>query len=65
MTVNIAINCDNEAFDDLNTGNEVARILHLLAFDLKGFNKVGVEQYSGWVLRDANGNATGQVEVTL
>jgi hypothetical protein len=57
-TLNITINLDNNAFQDLNGQNEVARILNTYAAYISEW---GV-QYRG--LLDVNGNTVGVATLT-
>jgi len=57
-TLNITINLDNDAFQDLNGQNEVARILNKYATYVSEW---GV-QHRG--LLDANGNTVGVATLT-
>jgi len=58
-TLNITINLDNDAFQDLNGQNEVARILNKYATYVQEW---GVP--SNWGLVDVNGNTAGNATVT-
>jgi len=58
MTLTLTIDMDNEAFQDGNAGNEVARILQKVAAE---FEEVGHPQFRR--LYDYNGNRVGEITV--
>ena len=57
-TLNITLNLDNDAFQDLNSQNEVARILVKYAAYVQEW---GVP--SDWNLVDVNGNTAGNATI--
>lgn len=58
MQVEITINCDNAAFDDLRLRAEVARILHEIGTNLVLDGELNRS------LLDSNGNEVGEVRFT-
>lgn len=58
-TLNITINLDNDAFQDLNSQNEVARILNQYANHVTEWGVGSIRH-----LRDVNGNTVGNATLT-
>lgn len=56
--VTITINTDNEAFDEGNEAQEVARIIEELARDIRYNWEVPTKS-----LRDINGNTVGKISI--
>lgn len=63
MTVTITITCDNAAFEDY-PGEEIARILRVLAQDAENVPDMPRADWDGYKVRDINGNTVGRVTVT-
>jgi hypothetical protein len=64
MKVIISIECDNAAFDTIDCGNEVARILRFVANHVEGCNVPLTRRHlDGLKLRDVSGNTVGSVTV--
>jgi hypothetical protein len=62
MEFSMNIECDNAAFGDsgVEQAAEIARILRDLAARLEAS---GAGPFSGWILRDVNGNRVGTAQV--
>ena len=56
MTVTISIQCENAAFEEPDSGRELARILRQLAEQFEDGQVPGT-------LRDVNGNTVGEVSI--
>jgi len=61
MRLTVTIDCDNAVFEDL-PGVEVGRILRELVEEALGVTKDDLIEADGYILRDVNGNAVGQVK---
>jgi hypothetical protein len=62
MTLHITIKLDNAAFEDLNCGHEVGRILRQLA-DMGDRELITPNVGLVTVLRDINGNSVGEAKI--
>jgi hypothetical protein len=62
MKLKITINMDNAAFEQPNTGAEVARILREYSEQIADAPAPG--NCDGWPLTDSNGNRVGEAKVT-
>ena len=60
MKIIIRIDTGNAAFED-NTGEECARILRRLSGEMEDHGDFTPAQFSGWILRDINGNTCGSI----
>ncbi len=60
MKAQITIAMDNSAFEDM--GIELARILRNIANEVENKGEESLA-YSGWNLRDVNGNTVGHIKI--
>jgi orotate phosphoribosyltransferase-like protein len=63
MKIQIAIECDNAAFEGNECGSEVARILHRIANRIDGLERACMVLVDGSGVMDVNGNPVAKVSV--